>query len=583
MNGERMRYAATLGVSSQGAKNQTSEIKAQALTRASSHGSQMDMSIAQDDPPPMEPSTKEPVNVVETSNTNALRSKRVRTGCLTCRSRHLKCDEGIPVCANCAKSSRQCQRGLRLNFIDTTTLKKPMYLIPPTRDWHVAFRDESREVADEYEGGLEQYAPFDKNEPDRRLQEVVEYDFLPALSATLSTDQPLPPMGSIVPACQEHQQPNYNHYMDGSCEVQHGQNSSATLSQYPDPPPPLPAASVRSASTARADEPDNRTPFETPRDVLYMQVFVEEVAVWMDSMNVEKHFSELLPYRALHEPMLRYSLLACGSCHMHLINPAQYSDSDAVEYYNKANRLFLRLLQNPQRDMALCATIAVILNVYEVMTEKAIQRMNHIAGSRALIKECGWDASTVGVGQACFFLNVGLELFTCLRFNWQVAWSPEDWGLDMSMSAQSEGGNEEGWMHKMLLILAKVANFRATMPRLQASNMAAEQSRLDQRLQKWVELKGWCDKWRDCVPPTMHPMAYVPPYQAISTKSSFPEIWLIKRPAIIARMFYHSAMALLGETHPDAVVDAEFKQSMDEMRLYHSRQICGIVAHVKDR
>lgn len=59
--------------------------------------------------------------------------KRVRTGCLTCRERHLKCDEGLPNCQNCRKSSRECKRGVRLNFIDTTVKSK--HIIPPTNDW----------------------------------------------------------------------------------------------------------------------------------------------------------------------------------------------------------------------------------------------------------------------------------------------------------------------------------------------------------------------------------------------------------------------------------------------------------------
>ncbi|KAJ0143507.1 Adhesion and hyphal regulator 1, partial [Colletotrichum tanaceti] len=63
----------------------------------------------------------------------ATKSKRVRTGCLTCRERHLKCDEGLPNCLNCRKSSRECKRGVRLNFIDIQ-VKKPPYM-PPTVEW----------------------------------------------------------------------------------------------------------------------------------------------------------------------------------------------------------------------------------------------------------------------------------------------------------------------------------------------------------------------------------------------------------------------------------------------------------------
>lgn len=59
--------------------------------------------------------------------------KRVRTGCLTCRNRHLKCDEAMPVCMNCQKSNRKCERGVRLNFIDLK-VEQPPYLLPRV-DW----------------------------------------------------------------------------------------------------------------------------------------------------------------------------------------------------------------------------------------------------------------------------------------------------------------------------------------------------------------------------------------------------------------------------------------------------------------
>lgn len=61
------------------------------------------------------------------------KSKRVRTGCLTCRERHLKCDEGLPECNNCRKSNRECRRGIRLNFIDVQVKDPPC--LPPTADW----------------------------------------------------------------------------------------------------------------------------------------------------------------------------------------------------------------------------------------------------------------------------------------------------------------------------------------------------------------------------------------------------------------------------------------------------------------
>lgn len=66
-------------------------------------------------------------------STPAAKPKRVRTGCLTCRERHLKCDEGLPICLNCKKSNRPCKRGVRLNFIDTQVQSPP--IIPPAAGW----------------------------------------------------------------------------------------------------------------------------------------------------------------------------------------------------------------------------------------------------------------------------------------------------------------------------------------------------------------------------------------------------------------------------------------------------------------
>lgn len=55
---------------------------------------------------------------------------------------------------------------------------------------------------------------------------------------------------------------------------------------------------------------------------------------------------------------------------------------------------------------------------------------------------------------------------------------------------------------------------------------------------------------------------------------------LIKRATIVGRLFYHTAMCLLPQIHPLMPREVE---EMRKMQLYHAHQICGIVAHVKDR
>ena len=527
----------------------------------------------------------------------ASKPKRVRTGCLTCRGRHLKCDEGLPDCNNCRKSNRICQRGVRLNFIDTWAEQPPnMVSLYGTRDWKVEFEDESRAIASEYQGGLQKYSRLDPGlQSDIATDAALTFDYAQgAPPAPNMTHQTLPSIQGIIPDTypdpsqqpdmasmidpQFKQEPN-NTYMhpphSGSTVDSHHTQSSNQSSLAPGS-----VGSYNAGQTGLIQNPDNERKeyLDNQEETLFMQVFVEEVGLWMDSMDSQKHFSRLLPFHSLSEPMLLNAFLACGARHLTLVNPV-YTEEKALHYYDTATRYLLKNLQNPNRDTVICATTAVILNVYEIMSERALQRMNHIAGARALIKECGWNARSQGIGSACFWLNVGLEVLSCLHFNWQVAWDPDHWEVDMDFNRELQNGREEIWTHRMLYIVAKICNFRATIPRFQEADPRDEQMRTQHRYEEWTRLKGMADAWNDGIPRTMHPMAYLFPHQNTS-KSAFPEVWLVKRSTIVGRLFYHTAQLLLAQINPYYGTD---NMEMADMQTRHSQMICGIAAHVKDR
>jgi hypothetical protein len=392
----------------------------------------------------------------------------------------------------------------------------------------VNFQDESREIASEYKGGLKRYAHLDQ-------QIITPPRDQPLDNATrpMRVDAPPPPTQqnnhnhNALPPIQHHG----NSYSDGNLSVKYDQSNSrhnsiqhshggSTASLLPPPSLSYTSGSEQTLTPA-SNEP--RGFLDSQEEVLFMQVFVEEVGLWMDSMDQTKHFSRLLPFHSLSEPMLLNAFLACGARHLTLVNP-MYHEDKALYYYDTATTQLLRSLQNPDRDTVVCATTAVILNVYEIMSERAMQRMNHIAGARALIKECGWNARSTGIGQACFWLNVGMELLSCLHFNWKLAWEPDQWGVDMDFQRETEFGKEEVWVHRMLYIVGKIANFRASIPRFQEPSAHDEHNRVQTRLADWQTYKNLCDSWNDNIPRTMQPMAYLQPAQN-SSKSAFPEVW----------------------------------------------------------
>lgn len=398
-------------------------------------------------------------------------------------------------------------------------------MLPPTADWKVHFQDESREIASEYRGGLGRYAKIDQTITPPR-EAATDFPIRqPSLhESTIVANQianSLPPIQSHAIYTDENlifkQEAQRSRQGSRVTAHSHAGSDASYLTA-----PPSASYSVSEQILTPPSESVIRY-LTSPEEVLFMQVFVEEVGLWMDSMDGQKHFSRLLPFHALGEPMLLNAFLACGARHLTLVNPAYHEDK-ALFYYDTATTQLLRSLQNPDRDTVCCATTAVILNVYEIMSERAMQRMNHIAGARALIKECGWNARSTGIGAACFWLNVGMELLSCLHFNWQVAWEPDQWGVDMNFQQENDFGKEEIWVHRVLYIVGKIANFRASIPRFQEASPHDEQMRRQARYAEWQRLKHLCDSWDRSIPRTMHPVGYLHPSQT-SSKSAFPEVW----------------------------------------------------------
>lgn len=222
----------------------------------------------------------------------ASRPKRVRTGCLTCRERHLKCDEGLPNCVNCRKSNRQCKRGVRLNFIDTQVRSPP--ITPPTHEWDVSFLDESREIASEYKGGLNRYAALKREPADADVvKDEPQFDFSTSMIETpILAHQQLPTAHSLPPGGVEAYPGQPQRISDQATDINHRHSSSNTESTFSSQTLPQPSHNSYNNSDQTMTPPsETRASINSPEEVLLMQVFVEEVGLWMDSMDPYKHVS----------------------------------------------------------------------------------------------------------------------------------------------------------------------------------------------------------------------------------------------------------------------------------------------------
>ncbi|KAJ5098305.1 hypothetical protein N7532_005306, partial [Penicillium argentinense] len=493
------------------------------------------------------------------------KAKRVRTGCLTCRERHLKCDEALGRCLNCQKSDRICRRGVRLNFIDTQTVAPP-HVIDRPHGAKVTFRDDSRFIASEYVGGFERYPPPQPESPIEERRQLhneafnaISQDFLTSLfqSAAHSFDSTGfdVPHDFIVGPDTWHGP----HIVPGDELLPHGTSNFARK-----------LATKQFGPSSLSD----------PEQIFLLQTFVDEVGLWMESMDSFRHFTQTLPYYAVDEPMLLKAFLACGARHLSITNPS-FGEERAIHYYESTTQDLMVLMQDPNRDSVLCATTALVLSIYELMSAQPALKTNHIGGSRALIRECNWTSKTPGLGGACFWINTCVELLSCLQHGWSLSWDPDTWGVDMDMDQGHHfAKGEELWLHRILYICGKISIFRAARQHRQSSDDAGMQNgNLSSDLQEWGHYNSWCDQWAKTAPASMQPLGHMQPWGR-NDSSVFPTIWLIKRPAILAQLFYHTSRILLAKCHP---MESDFLVEMREMQHAHAYDICGLIVNVKDR
>lgn len=226
----------------------------------------------------------------------AARPKRVRTGCLTCRERHLKCDEGLPDCQNCKKSNRECKRGVRLNFIDTQVKTPP--ITPPTDEWNLSFQDESRDIASEYRGGLGRYSNITNDLDNVSLKDEPSFDFAgnvgdTMLNAPVLQHQTLPAQSYVSSSMDPYQASLQG--MQGHTPEQHQRHGSTTSDSTFSSHTMGGVSSFSNGEPSLAAATETRETLTDPQELLYMQVFVEEVGIWMDSMDPFKHVWETAP------------------------------------------------------------------------------------------------------------------------------------------------------------------------------------------------------------------------------------------------------------------------------------------------
>ncbi|PTU17822.1 hypothetical protein P175DRAFT_0512028 [Aspergillus ochraceoroseus IBT 24754] len=299
---------------------------------------------------------------------------RSRTGCLTCRTRKLKCDERKPVCSQCRKGGRECRpsEGVIFRHQQNASMNKDLDGAPDGRGnlngfysykntfdkdsvWldipkHVIFVDNSDPYAEDLEAALgeseaailaanSQNSAWDAGRTSsaqrdlhglEALSAVATHDPLsyPALAAdqqsistpdsinsfnNIPTGVPAPPPNQLSRAISSQSSPSISIPSDNgnNTTINFLLNPSQSLSPPIDPTTRHTPEGRGSALMRRPAEHKLDRAAETDREISFLlRHFSEVPGLWMDLYDLGTYFASYVPVRALQNPLLKYAACA---------------------------------------------------------------------------------------------------------------------------------------------------------------------------------------------------------------------------------------------------------------------------------
>ncbi|KAI5786145.1 hypothetical protein FPQ18DRAFT_350269 [Pyronema domesticum] len=366
------------------------------------------------------------------------RKLRTKSGCLTCRLRHLKCDETKPTCLRCSKASRTCvaadnapvsfrhgqnpsaRRRLSITSVGgigspaqtgfaslpgfasfaTSTPHQVPYgerdrSYPADTNWvgiptSLRFIDETRSIAANYVSGGEQL--------------VGEHSFTPvnspgvSMMSPMSTSSPMATTPGYGTSTQQQvhsvmayspPQHSFSHSPQSSVASLHDRATSVPIQQEE---ATVPAGSVPAPSIPRPI----RKPLATRDDARLLRLFAQVWGPGLDCTDSQRHFTLSVPARALDSSILLHAILAVSTLQESRENGNMERSIEmeraAEWHYDECVRLLIPSLGDNEKVMVddgmLAAT--VILRVYEQMnaTLPSTDPEHHLSGSSALITAC---------------------------------------------------------------------------------------------------------------------------------------------------------------------------------------------------
>ncbi|KIW25177.1 uncharacterized protein PV07_10837 [Cladophialophora immunda] len=502
---------------------------------------------------------------------------RSRRGCDTCRKRHIKCDEHLPICWRCEESHRRCtgrplisqwedgrvfeDKEANGNGRNWLQIPERLTFVTENIDAAVPASEAAQDESDDESSPTDDQVPDVHNEWDAPLANrsvsafpqppIPECSQKPAdlgTSDALVDETSMPTFGITRP--EEFFPPDET--ISGT--------SLALFNEHGSLSPTTPSTSIR------------RRVLNDRVEAMLLQHFAKELACWFDVTDPYGYFQVVVPERAFESEVLLNAIFAIAALHLNR-SPRKESvegsslpvDTVLAEvYHTRCVGMLISLITD--ENLATTEDVlaaAVILRKFEEMNGYVTQQDsgNHLLGVSALFnsRTC---AVTGGLAEAAFWQFVRQDAYMSLFIQQppRIDFSKQHFHFSLSEAPDNV------WANRIIFSTVMILTYCFT-----------EQTESPAH---WEDLNSQVTAWDARKPISFTPIFYEE--ASMHSGKFWPEIRFCTSWHATGTQYFHLCKILLSLYKPDLPAPGaglrytRAHKAMKEAVMLHARAVCGI-------
>ena len=309
------------------------------------------------------------------------------------------------------------------------------------------------------------------------------------------------------------------------------------------------------------------------RELELWQNYLDEVAVWLDMFDVERHFQLTIPMMAKSAEHLRYSILALSARQKERKDPTNpYTES--LTLYQKAIELIVQEMYS--LETAVIAS-CVLLCVLEMMSSSPKAWARHLDGCSMLLQAAGISGTIGGDRQALFWCFARMDVWGGFLSDTLTKIPTSCWitpSQSMSMVVaqfKTESGGFDNYANYAVFLCASVINLLSNRGPSVAEQKETSSDTKNSSSAPWKALFDLLQDWYNSRPEEMRPLMSCPATLE-EHQHPFPIVLFGISPAVNGNQLYHASSLLMLQEKPRDIRLSRGHKSIQ----WHARQICGI-------